>query len=177
MAADLLAGDTLGNNWPLIANLVVLLNQHQLLLYRPVALSALRTQVVLVTNSPHPYRYRHCFALLRGIPKSTAIFLAITLQLRNDSSSYSWRIKRSYSYDQIFFYVEIIIYPSTSRKNLNSHNFTRKGSPSRIHLPAWGTVYLPIYNTKNPIRKDIWTVYFIDKSYVKIMVIVDIKLI
>jgi hypothetical protein len=82
-----LSGDLLGDGRPLVAHLVVVLDQHQLLLDRPVRLRRLRIYVILIPKFHPPYRSRHCLALFRDACSSSDIRFAIRLQLRSPSSS------------------------------------------------------------------------------------------
>lgn len=95
--------DLLGNEGPLVADVVVVLDEHEFFLDSPVHLGRIGVYVVLIPDSNKGYLSRHCLALLRDSCNSSDIFLAIIDQLRMPSSSYSRRRISSYSGYQIFF--------------------------------------------------------------------------
>ncbi len=79
--------DLLGDEGPLVADLVVELDEHQFFLDGPVHLGRVRVDVVLIPDSNKVYLSRHCLALFRDRCNSSDIFLAIIDQLRIPSSS------------------------------------------------------------------------------------------
>jgi hypothetical protein len=76
----------LSDKWPLVANLIMVLDEHELFLDGPLHFGGLRAEVVLVAEWHGSYRYRHCLALFLGRLKSVDIFLAMRLQFRIASS-------------------------------------------------------------------------------------------
>lgn len=65
---------------PLVADLIVVLDEHELLFDGPLSFGGLGADVVFIAEWDEEYRYRHCFALFLGSWSSLNIFLAMRLQ-------------------------------------------------------------------------------------------------